>query len=93
MEKENILNGKNLKLLNSDKDILGKKIDKSWREPQVKEKIKEDTKKLVIKLETSGKEKRKILLKLESGGSSVHSGNFNLISELLKEFFKNGKET
>ena len=50
-----------------------------------------ENKKLVIKLETTGSEKRKILLKLESGSSKVHSGNFSLISELLKDFFKNGE--
>ena len=48
---------------------------------------KNESKKLMIKLETNGKEKRKILLKLESGSSAVHSSNYNLISELLKEFF------
>ena len=46
-----------------------------------------ETKKLVVKLETSGKERRKISLKLESSSSNIHSSNYNLLSELLKEFF------
>jgi hypothetical protein len=92
MEKSNILNGKKLKLMDSKKSVLGNKLDNAWRSPTVKEKIKEESKKLVVKLKTCGKEKRKILLKLEAGGSNIQNGNFSLISELLKEFFKNGKE-
>ena len=49
---------------------------------------KYETKKLVVKLETSGKERRKISLKLESSSSNIHSNNYNLLSELLREFFK-----
>ncbi|MBY8987326.1 MAG: hypothetical protein KGD61_02640 [Candidatus Lokiarchaeota archaeon] len=45
------------------------------------------SKKLVVKLETNGSEKRKILLKLESGKSSINSNNYHLLSDLLKEFF------
>ena len=44
-------------------------------------------KKLILKLETNGTERRKIQIKLESGSSKVHDNNYCLISELLKEFF------
>ena len=45
------------------------------------------SKKLVVKLETNGAERRKILLKLECGKSSINSNNYHLLSDLLKEFF------
>ncbi|NVM44332.1 MAG: hypothetical protein HWN79_05395 [Candidatus Lokiarchaeota archaeon] len=45
------------------------------------------SKKLVVKLETNGAEKRKILLKLECGKSNINSNNYHLLSDLLKEFF------
>jgi hypothetical protein len=45
------------------------------------------SKKLVVKLETNGAEKRKILLKLECGKSNINSSNYHLLSDLLKEFF------
>ena len=45
------------------------------------------SKKLVVKIETNGAEKRKILLKLECGKSSINSNNYHLLSDLLKEFF------
>ena len=51
-------------------------------------KLKPESKKLVVKLETGGKENRKLQLKLESSTSKLHGGNYALISELLKEFFK-----
>jgi len=92
MEKKSILNGEDLNLIDTKKEILGKKLDNSWRETKVRRKSMEESKKLVVKLETCGKEKRKILLKLESGGSDFRNGNYDLISELLKEFFKDGKE-
>jgi len=44
-------------------------------------------KKLVVKLETNGAEKRKILLKLECGNASINSNDYHLLSDLLKEFF------
>ena len=45
------------------------------------------SKKLVVKLETNGAEKRKILLKLECGNASINSNDYHLLSDLLKEFF------
>ena len=45
------------------------------------------SKKLTVKLETNGAEKRKILLKLECGKSKINSNNYQLLSDLLKEFF------
>jgi len=72
----------------SKKEKVGSKIESLWGENAIYDKkSKYESKKLIIKLETNGKEKRKISLKLESGSPKVHSSNFNLISELLKEFF------
>ena len=45
------------------------------------------SKKLTVKLETNGPEKRKILLKLECGKSKINSNNYDILSDLLKEFF------
>jgi hypothetical protein len=90
MKNLEVLNGKKLESINK-KPSIGEKLDNSWRTSKPMKKKMLDSKKLVVKLETTGKEKRKILLKLEGGSSNVHSGNFNLISELLKEFFKNGE--
>ncbi len=45
------------------------------------------SKKLTVKLETNGPEKRKILLKMECGKSKINSNNYHLLSNLLKEFF------
>jgi len=70
------------------KEKVGNKIDSLWSENSPFDKnSKYKSKKLLIKLETSGKEKRKILLKLESGSPKVQNSNYHLISELLKEFF------
>ncbi|MFX1418395.1 MAG: hypothetical protein ACFE9N_05685 [Promethearchaeota archaeon] len=87
MEKIKISNSPKLEPINI-KEKVGNKIDSLWNEPISNTKVsKYETKKLVIKLETNGKEKQKVLLKLESGSPRVNSGNYNLISELLKEFF------
>ena len=51
------------------------------------------SKKLKVKLETNGPEKRKILLKLECGKSKINSNNYNLLSDLLKEFFTSNAQT
>jgi len=45
------------------------------------------SKKLTIKLETNGPEKRKILLKMECGKSKINSNNYQILSNLLSEFF------
>ena len=50
------------------------------------------SKKLTVKLETSGSEKRKILLKLECGKSKINSNNYHLLSDLLKEFFTSNSQ-
>ncbi len=87
MEKIEISHSPKIETINTNEKV-GKKIDSLWTEnTHINKNVKYESKKLIIKLETSGKEKRKILLKLESGSSRVHSSNYNLISELLKEFF------
>ncbi|MFX1502822.1 MAG: hypothetical protein ACFFDH_17815 [Promethearchaeota archaeon] len=87
MEKIKISNSSKIEPVNR-KEKVGNKIDSLWSENSgFYNNSKNESKKLMIKLETNGKEKRKILLKLESGSSAVHSSNYNLISELLKEFF------
>lgn len=88
MEKKAILNGNKMEPVNN-KSILGEKIDSLWGKSGTVKKVKPETKRLVIKLETGGSENRKLLLKLESGTSKLHGGNYALISELLKEFFAN----
>ena len=76
-----------------NKEKVGDKIDSIWNDKSSFHKnSKYETKKLIIKLETSGMEKRKISLKLESGSHKVTSSNYTLISELIKEFF-NGSST
>jgi hypothetical protein len=63
-------------------------LDSLWGRNSTKEgNSKHISKKLVVKLETNGAEKRKILLKLECGKSSINSNNYHLLSDLLKEFF------
>jgi len=51
------------------------------------------SKKLTVKLETNGPEKRKILLKLECGKSKINSNNYQLLSDLLKEFFNSNSHS
>ena len=90
MEKVKVLNGSKLEPLSKEKkEIMAEKIDSLWgnRNISQEKQLKYENKKLVIKLETRGKEKRKLLLKLESGSSNVHENNYNLLSELLKDFF------
>ncbi len=72
----------------NNKEKVGNKIDSLWNEnTSLSKNLKYESKKLVIKLETSGIEKRKISLKLESESPKVTSSNYILISELIKEFF------
>jgi hypothetical protein len=90
MEKVKVLNGSKLEPISKEKkDIMAEKIDNLWGNRRVspEKQSQYEKKKLVIKLETNGKEKRKILLKLESRSSKVHQNNYNLLSELLKDFF------
>ena len=92
MEKVKISNSPKIEPVNR-KDKVGNKIDSLWNENSAFDnKLKKESKKLMIKLETNGKEKRKILLKLESGSSAVQSSNYNLISDLLKEFFNSSSK-
>jgi len=71
-----------------NKEQVGDKIDSLWSDKSTFNKnSKYETKKLIIKLETNGRERRKISLKLESGSTKVTSSNYALISELIKEFF------
>ncbi len=87
MEKIKITHSPKIETINTNEKV-GEKIDSLWTEnTYINKNLKYESKKLIIKLETNGKEKRKILLKLESGSPKVHSSNYNLISELLKEFF------
>lgn len=72
----------------NNKEEVGNKIDSLWSESSSSSKhSKYENKKLIIKLETSGIEKRKISLKLESESPKASSSNYTLISELIKEFF------
>jgi len=71
----------------SKKEQVGEKLESLWGNPTVNKTAKYGTKKLVIKLATSGREKRNISLKLESSNPNVYSNNYNLISDLIKEFF------
>ncbi|MFW9822961.1 MAG: hypothetical protein ACFFE4_08510 [Candidatus Thorarchaeota archaeon] len=88
LEKPTILVDKKVGF-NSDKEKMVKKIEDLWGNGiENRKNSKYETKKLFVKLETSGKERRKISLKLESNSSIVHSSNYNLLSELLREFFK-----
>ena len=90
MEKVKVFNGSNLEPANKEKrELKAEKIDSLWgsRKNSPEKQAKYENKKLVIKLESFGKEKRKVLLKLESGSSSIHQNNYNLLSELLKDFF------
>ena len=71
-----------------NKEKVGQKIESLWGENSMSDKqTKYESKKLLIKLETTGKEKRKLMVKMESGSPNVHSNNYSLISQLLKEFF------
>jgi hypothetical protein len=90
MEKVKVFNGSKLEPVNKEKrDLMAEKIDSLWgkRKNSPEKQSKYENKKLVIKLQSFGKEKRKILLKLESGSSNIHQNNYNLLSELLKDFF------
>ena len=96
MEKSKATGLKNLSVLNHERinqteknGKLVKKIDSLWENnyPNGRN-SKKESKKLLIKLETTGTEKRKISLKLESSSSKIDSNHYNLLSELLKEFFK-----
>ncbi len=72
----------------NNKEKVGNKIDSLWSENlSTSKNLKYENKKLVIKLETTGIEKRKISLKLESESPKATSSNYILISELIKEFF------
>ncbi len=88
MEKTKLLNNTKKGEFNN-KEKVGNKIESLWGEnSSVNNKSKYESKKLLIKLEeTTRREKRKLLLKLESGSPTVHSSNYHIISELLKEFF------
>ena len=87
MEKTKLLNDPKITPINT-KEKVGNKIESLWAEnSSLTKNHNKETKKLLIKLETIGSEKRKIILKLESASSKTHANNFYLISELLKEFF------
>ena len=69
-------------------------LESLWGKDSTKEgNSKHISKKLVVKLETNGAEKRKILLKLECGKSSINSNNYHLLSDLLKEFFSSNSQS
>ena len=87
MEKTKLLDDPKIAPLNN-KEKVGDKIESLWAENSFLSKNhNKETKKLLIKLETTGREKRKIILKMESASSKTNASNFYLISELLKEFF------
>ncbi|MHA2180445.1 MAG: hypothetical protein ACXAAH_03370 [Promethearchaeota archaeon] len=75
-----------------NKEKMVDKIENLWGNGNSNgKKSKFENKKLFVKLETSGTERRKISLKLESSSSNIHSSNYNLLSDLLREFFKTEK--
>ncbi len=87
MEKIKISPGPKVNLIDK-KEKIGSKIDRLWPEnPIYKQKEQFESNKLKIKLETKGKERNKIFLKLENNRPKVQFDNYYLISELLKEFF------
>jgi len=91
LEKPSLLGESKLKP-KRNKDKMVDKIENLWGNGNSNGKnSKFKTKKLSVKLETSGKERRKISLKLESSSPNIHYNNYNLLSELLKEFFKDEK--
>ena len=64
------------------------KLEDLWgKNPKTAQNSKYHSKKLTVKLETNGPEKRKILLKMECGKSEIDSNNYHLLSDLLKGFF------
>ena len=90
MEKPKLLNSNKIGPI-SRKEKVANKIASLWDENSRPNKsLNTENKKLVIKLDTSGEERRKMVIKLESTSSKTHNNSYYLISELLKEFF-NGK--
>jgi len=72
----------------SNKEKVANKIENLWSNKSIQERDNRfGNKKLIIRLETSGKEKKRISLKLESNDTNMNSNNYHLLSELLKEFF------
>ncbi len=91
LEKPSLLRESKIKPTRS-KEKMVDKIENLWGNGNSNGKnSKFETKKLSVKFETSGKERRKISLKLESSSPNIHYSNYNLLSELLKEFFKDEK--
>ena len=91
LEKPSLLGESKLKPKRK-KEKMVDKIENLWGNGNSNGKnSKFETKKLSVKLETSGKEWRKISLKLESSSPNIQYSNYTLLSELLKEFFKDGK--
>ena len=87
MEKSQSQTASNVKRTDK-KERAMEQIEGLWGRRSAQEgNSKHISKKLVVKLETNGAEKRKILLKLECGKSSINSNNYHLLSDLLKEFF------
>ncbi|MFX0039709.1 MAG: hypothetical protein ACFFCY_16460 [Promethearchaeota archaeon] len=87
MEKVKLSQNSNIENI-SNKEKIGNKIDSLWSErSSFSKNLKFETKKLKIKFETNGIEKRKISLKLESSSPKTSSSDYPLISELLKDFF------
>jgi len=87
MEKPKVLNTSKMENI-KNKEKVADKIESLWGEnsfPHKKPKF--ESKKLLIKLKTSGTEKRKFMLKMESESPNIHSSNYYLISELLRGFF------
>jgi len=87
MEKFKLSNSPKIESIRN-REKVGQKIESLWGEKSHDDKnSKYESKKLMIKLETNGKEKRKFTLKMESGSPNAHSNNYSLIFDLLKEFF------
>ncbi|MHA2393653.1 MAG: hypothetical protein ACXAEX_17080 [Promethearchaeota archaeon] len=93
MEMPKILNGVKIEPF-TNKEKVGQKLDDLWTTKSSYDgKLRNEKKKLLIKLESSGKECRKISLKLESSNANVNFSNYYLLSELLKGFFSVGNNS
>ena len=79
MEKAKLTNNSKVESIRN-KEKVGHKIESLWGENSYYDKnSKYESKKLMIRLETTGKEKRKITLKMECGSPNANSNNYSLV--------------
>ena len=92
MEKSQTQTASMVKRTDKKKRAL-EQIEGLWGKSTQEGNSKHLSKKLVVKLETNGAEKRKILLKLECGRANINSNDYHLLSDLLKEFFNSNSQS